>query len=76
MNTQAIHDHGHDDPLNFELTDTDRAIADQAAHAIAQQRYYLNTRDKLHEQAKARALKEQGDRDFLTHNKAEASHAD
>lgn len=74
MNT--IIDHGQNDPLPFDLTDTDRAIADQAAHAIVQQRYYLNTRDKLHEQAKARALKEQGDRDFLTHNKDEAPHAD
>lgn len=66
-----IIDRGENDPLNFELTDTDRAIADHAAHAIVQQRYYLNTRDKVHEQAKARALKEQADRDFLAHNKSE-----
>jgi hypothetical protein len=75
MNTNII-DHGHDDPIPFELTDTDRAIADQTAHAIAQQRYYLNTRDKVHEQAKARAAYERGERDFLTHNKDEAPHAD
>ncbi|WP_395119662.1 hypothetical protein ACFCQI_01730 [Rhodanobacter sp. FW102-FHT14D06] len=42
-----IIDHGHDDPIPFELSESDRAIADQCKHAIAEQRYYLNTRDRL-----------------------------
>lgn len=52
-----ITDRGENDPIPFELTDTDRAIADQCKHAIVQQRYYLNTQDRVRqEQAKARAL--------------------
>lgn len=44
----AIHDHGELDFLTPpEPTDVDRAIADAARLAMAEQRYYLNTRDKL-----------------------------
>lgn len=46
----TIIDHGHDDALEFALDDADRAIADACRHAIAEQRYYLNTRDKLQQQ--------------------------
>lgn len=53
-----IHDHGQDDPIPFELSDTDRAIADVCKHAIAEQRYYLNTRDRLQQ----RREKERGDK--------------
>lgn len=42
-----IHDHGENDPIPFVLDDADRAIADVCKHAIAEQRYYLNTRDRL-----------------------------
>lgn len=45
-----IIDHGQHDPIPFELTDSDRAIADQCKHAIAEQRYYLNTRDRLRQE--------------------------
>lgn len=62
-----ISDHGHNDPIPFELSDTDRAIADQAAHAIAQQRYYLNTQERVRQQ-QARARYEQAERDYHIHN--------
>lgn len=41
-----ITDHGENDPIPFVLSDTDRAIADQCKHAIAEQRYQLNVRDR------------------------------
>ena len=43
----TIIDRGEDDPIPFVLDDVDRAIADACKHAIAEQRYYLNTRDRL-----------------------------
>jgi|GEM_PF-4524465 len=65
-----ITDRGENDPIPFELTDIDRAIADVAWHAIVQQRYYLNTQERVRkEQAKACALYEQGERDYHHHNR-------
>ena len=76
MNTN-ISDHGELDFLTPNLTDTDRAIADAARHAMAEQRYHLNTQERLRQQrAKARALYEQGNREFFANNKDEANHAD
>jgi hypothetical protein len=64
-----IIDRGENDPIPFELTDTDRAISDATRHAIAEQRYYLNTQERVRkEQAKARALYEQAERDYHHHN--------
>jgi len=65
-----IHDRGENDPIPFVLTDTDRAISDVARHAIAEQRYYLNTQERVRrEQAKARAQYEQAERDYHHHNR-------
>jgi len=61
-----ISDHGHNDPIPFELSDADRAIADQCKHAIAQQRYYLNTQERVRREARVRY--EQAERDYHTHN--------
>ncbi|TPG08303.1 hypothetical protein EAH88_11765 [Rhodanobacter glycinis] len=64
MNTQII-DHGELDYLTPAPTETDKAIADAARHAMAEQRYYLNTQERLRqERVKSRALYEQGERDF------------
>ena len=57
-------DHGHDDPIAYDLTSTDRAIADAARHAIAQQRYMLNARDAL-----ARKRYEQAEREYYASNR-------
>lgn len=72
-----ISDHGELDFLTPTLTDTDKAIADAARHAMAEQRYHLNTQERLRQaRVKARALYEQGQNDFMAHNKDEANHAD
>ncbi len=57
-------DHGENDPIAYDLTTTDRAIADAARHAIAQQRYMLNARDAL-----ARKRYEQAEREYHHHNR-------
>lgn len=59
-----ISDHGENDPIPFNLSDTDRAIAGHCKHAIAQHRYFLNARDAL-----ARKRYEQAERDYHTHNR-------
>lgn len=53
-----IHDHGENDPIPFVLSDTDRTIADQCKHAIAEQRYQLNLRDR--QMQKRREERERG----------------
>ena len=58
-------DHGQHDAIAYDLSSTDRAIADAARHAIAQQRLYLNTRDAL-----ARKRYEQAERDYHFHNRS------
>lgn len=65
-----ISDQGELDYLTpGEPSAVEKAIADAARHAIDEQRYYLNTQDRIRrERAKSRAMKEQADRDYLTHN--------
>jgi hypothetical protein len=70
-----ITDHGELDFLTppTELSEADKAIVDATRHAMAEQRYYLNTQDRVRqERARSRALYEQGNRDFPTHNRDDA----
>lgn len=52
-----IIDRGENDPIPFVLDDVDRAIADVCKHALAEQRHYLNTRDRLQQ----KRLEERGE---------------
>lgn len=64
-----ISDRGELDYLTPQPTEADAKTADDVRHAIAQQRYYLNTQDRVRaEQVKARAQFEQAERDYHHHN--------
>jgi hypothetical protein len=64
-----IHDRGEFDYLTPAPSEADAKTADDVRHAIAQQRYLINTQERVRrEQAKARALYEQAERDYHHHN--------